>query len=74
MLGIVHCDIKPENIPFCLSDPKQIKLIDFGIARRYRTVSSPGYRDLEARKAHLLGTVTWASLNAHYGIGMTPPS
>jgi serine/threonine protein kinase len=35
MLGIVHCDIKPQNMLLCPSDPTQIKLIDFGIARRY---------------------------------------
>jgi serine/threonine protein kinase len=40
-LGIVHCDIKPENILLCPSDPTQIKLIDFGIARRHRTNCSP---------------------------------
>lgn len=33
--GILHLDLKPENI-LCISDKtNQIKIIDFGLARRY---------------------------------------
>ncbi|MBK6432342.1 MAG: protein kinase [Anaerolineae bacterium] len=36
--GIVHRDLKPSNI-FLADD--QVKLIDFGLARSWRPVSSP---------------------------------
>lgn len=29
-LGVVHCDIKPENICMTRDDPKKVKIIDFG--------------------------------------------
>lgn len=29
-LGIIHCDLKPENICVTLEDPGKIKIIDFG--------------------------------------------
>ena len=32
---ILHLDLKPENIMLVRPDSKQIKLIDFGLARRY---------------------------------------
>jgi len=35
--GIVHRDIKPSNILFSKSNPKQIKVADFGISRRKTT-------------------------------------
>lgn len=31
-LGIIHCDLKPENICSTLEDSKKIKIIDFGSA------------------------------------------
>lgn len=33
-VGVVHCDIKPENI--MLRPPHQVKILDFGVARRFR--------------------------------------
>ena len=33
--GILHNDIKPENLMIGLNDPNTIYLIDFGIAKRY---------------------------------------
>ncbi|KAK8845977.1 hypothetical protein M9Y10_020915 [Tritrichomonas musculus] len=29
-IGIIHCDLKPENVCLCLDDSKKIKIIDFG--------------------------------------------
>ena len=34
-LKVLHLDLKPENIMIVRPDSKQIKLIDFGLARRY---------------------------------------
>jgi len=39
--GIVHRDIKPENILFNSSDGYSIKLIDFGLARRWDEGDAP---------------------------------
>ena len=39
--GIVHRDIKPENILFSSSDGDSIKLIDFGLARRWDEGEAP---------------------------------
>ncbi|KIM77936.1 hypothetical protein PILCRDRAFT_27830, partial [Piloderma croceum F 1598] len=33
LLGIVHCDIKPENFLCALDDTSTIKIIDFGISK-----------------------------------------
>ena len=31
-IGLIHCDIKPQNICLSLEDPEKIKIIDFGIS------------------------------------------
>ncbi|OHT05131.1 Dual specificity tyrosine-phosphorylation-regulated kinase 3 [Tritrichomonas foetus] len=51
-LGIIHCDIKPENICQRLDDPSKIKIVDFGSAcfdkkRIYTYIQSRYYRSPE---------------------------
>jgi serine/threonine protein kinase len=31
-IGIIHCDLKPENVLFTNSNYDQVKIIDFGSA------------------------------------------
>ena len=67
-LGIVHRDIKPENFLVSLTDPSKILLIDFGISQVFRTGVASQYNPLKESR-HVVGTLHWASLNAHDGIG-----
>jgi serine/threonine protein kinase len=66
--GFVHRDIKPENVLSSPTDPSKIILIDFGISRRIKPGPPTRYDPLKESK-HIVGTLHWASLNAHDGIG-----
>ncbi|KAJ7743144.1 putative casein kinase-1 hhp1 [Mycena metata] len=70
-LGIVHRDIKPENVLTSLSDPSKVLLIDFGISRLIHKGVPSQYNPLEESR-HVVGTLHWASLNAHDGIDLAP--
>lgn len=67
-LGIVHRDIKPDNLLCSVNDPSKIKLVDFGISRMFHE-SEPNKYDPVAESRHIVGSVYWASLNSHNGIG-----
>jgi serine/threonine protein kinase len=57
----VHRDIKPENIVTRLDDPNTLVLIDFGISQRLCLQQ----QKKKPSQQHLIGTLAWASLNAH---------
>jgi Serine/threonine protein kinase len=65
---IVHRDIKPNNILTHKNDPSVVYLIDFGLARPCLD-GDPTTHDPIVERRSIVGTLTWASLNAHHGIG-----
>ncbi|KAM6499474.1 putative casein kinase-1 hhp1 [Amanita muscaria] len=67
----VHRDIKPENALSSPTDLSKIVLIDFGISRRIKPAPPTRYDPLKESR-HIVGTLHWASLNAHDGIDLGP--
>ena len=64
----MHRDIKPENFLCALDDASTIKIIDFGIAKPFSRGQPSKYDPLKERR-HIVGSLYWASLNSHNGVG-----
>ena len=64
---IVHRDIKPDNFCMGLNNSKYVYLIDFGLARKYRSSSTLMHYPL-INKKKLTGTPRYASINALKGL------
>ncbi|OBZ77476.1 Casein kinase I isoform alpha [Grifola frondosa] len=64
--GLIHRDIKPSNVLVSLDQPPTLRLIDFGIARSFRS-GVPAHCDPVEARHNVPGTLNWVSLNVHYG-------
>ena len=65
--NIIHRDIKPENFTTGYEDLSNIYLIDFGIAKKYRSSRSLKHVKFELT-GRMFGTVRYASYNASRGV------
>ena len=59
--GVVHCDIKPENI--MINTTGEVKLMDLGISRRFRAIDPSQITASD----HVLGTPAYISPEQVYG-------
>ena len=65
--GIIHRDIKPENFTIGYKNDSTIYIIDFGIARKYKS-SRTGKHLRFKITGKLFGTVRYISYNASRGV------
>jgi hypothetical protein len=60
--GFIHRDIKPENFLLTITNPKKIRIIDFGLSKPY---TIHGIHIDCKKKQKFMGTPDFASINAH---------
>jgi casein kinase I family protein HRR25 len=63
--SLIHRDIKPDNFVMGTDEGRnQVYVIDFGLAKEYRNTEHIPFGD-----ATFTGTVRYASINTHLGVG-----
>ena len=62
----IHRDIKPDNFAIGYSDQSKLYLIDFGLAKQYRSEKTLQQKPMQKNK-RLTGTARYASINALRG-------
>jgi serine/threonine protein kinase len=70
--SLVHRDIKPENFVMGTGEGQnQVNVIDFGLAKEYRNMKT--HVHIPPGEANFTGTIRYASINTHLGIGKSKP-
>ena len=62
----IHRDIKPDNFAIGYSEPNNLFLLDFGLAKKYRSSRTLEQKPMQKNKK-LTGTARYASINALRG-------
>lgn len=66
--GIIFRDLKPENILVGYDNPKELYIVDFGMAKPFMVAKT--HIAMETNK-NLTGTARYASINTHLGYGQS---
>ena len=64
--GVIHRDIKPDNILYSLNTKEQIYLIDFGLSLCYK--DNNGRHISQRNSREIIGSINFISVNIHKGI------